>query len=218
MKLAQEAEPLGVVVIARCDLQMDGCTAREPGPVTIVRVGRMQDQFVVCRSCLERMVQEGEWSVRGARVPADVDFQIEDSVGRTVAAVEVKGTPRTRAIDLQRWASSLRRNLAAHAAVPSSPYFLLLVVPEAGYLWSRPGAPPDATPDYTLDLQQLTLPGDVVPSENGPEAEAWARRSLEALVRRQLRPSGLWWTESGFGRVVENEELALVATGRYGAV
>ena len=210
MKLAEEAVPLGVTVVARCDLQMEGCTAREPAPVTIVRVGLMQDQFVVCRSCLEKMIQEGEWSVRGSRIAPQVDFELQDSLGRIVVAVEVKTAPRTRAIELQRWASSLRRNLAAHGAVPNSHYFLLVVVPDVGYLWSNPGSPIDAMPDYTVDLAQLNLPGDAIPTEDGREAEKWVERSLVALLEGRLSPSGLWWTESGLGRTVKAEHLSFV--------
>jgi hypothetical protein len=214
LKLAEEAEPLGVAVISQCDLQMEGCTAREPAAVTIVRVGTMRDQFVVCRSCLESMIREGEWSVRGSRIEPQVDFLLKDSLGRSVIGVEVKGTPRTRDVDLQRWATSLRRNLAAHSAFPNVPYFLMLLVPEKGYLWSHPDAPSDAPPDYAVDLNQLTLPGETAPTENGLAAEGWVQRSLMALLEGRLHPGGLWWTESGLQRVVDNDRLHIVQARR----
>jgi hypothetical protein len=210
MKLAQKAEPLGVVVVAQCDLQMDGCTARQPAPVTIVKVGPAQDQFVVCRSCLEKMIQEGEWSVSGSRVRALADFWLKDPTDRAILAVEVKSLPRTTALDLERWASSLRRNLIAHSALPSTPYFLLLVVPATGFLWSNSNSSLDAAPDYSFNLTELAPPGDAAPEESGRSAEEWAERSLKALIERKLNPDGLWWTESGLKRAVENDRLKLV--------
>ena len=214
MKLAEEAEPLGVVVLARCDLQMDGCTAREPAPVTIVRVGPMRDQFVVCTSCMERMIREGEWSVRGSRISPHADFIVKDHLDRILVTVEVKVAPRTSAVDLPHWAAGLRRNLAAHAAIPRSQYFLLLVVPEAGCLWSNSEASFDALPDYTFNLLDVANPGEKIPSQTGHDAEAWAERWLQSLFEGRVQPSGLWWKESGLARLIQGGALRLVPQGK----
>lgn len=207
MKLVLEAEPLGVVVVARCDLRMDGCTATEPSPVTIVRVGAQQDQFVVCRACLEKMIQEGEWSVRGARINAPVDFVLKDSLERSMVAIEVKSMPRTRALNIERWGSSIRRNLAVHTALPGFPYFLLVLVPEVGLLWSNPDSEYGDAPDYNFDLKELELEDDPVPLEDGQGAQEWAARALDALLTGKLHPSGLWWTQSGLGKAIEGGRM-----------
>jgi hypothetical protein len=208
--MAETVEPLGVIVKAECDLKLEGCTALAPAPVTVVKVGSAHDQFVVCRSCLERMVREGEWRVPGARVAPRIDFLFVNPAGQPVIAVEVKTAPRLRALDLTQWATSLKRNLGAHGAAPIVPYFLILVVPESGFLWSNPEAPFDAMPDYVLDLTELSTAEDPVPEGEGGEAENWSFRALTRLLEGQVRPQGLWWTESGLQRLLANDRLRLV--------
>lgn len=212
MTLALEAKPTGVAVTAECDLKLAGCTATTPAPVTVVNVGSSQDQFVVCRSCLETMIREGDWQVRHARIAPQIDFLLVDALGRARVAVDVKSAPRSRTVDLARYAASLRRNLLAHAALPDVPYLLMLIVPETGYLWSNPLSPADALPDYEVRLSELEIDARDLPMENGREAEAWTREAVEALLEGRLRPTGLWWTESGLGRAIEGKSLTLSAS------
>ncbi len=214
MTLTLEAKPTGVAVIAECDLKMEGCTALTPAPVTVVNVGPSQDQYVVCRSCLGKMVREGEWSVQNALVAPQTDFLLVDELKRPMIAVDVRGVPRTRAVDVEQWGAGLRRNLIAHGAIPDVKYFLLLVVPSLGFLWSSPPGFGSDAPDYSFTLDQLTSAAETIPEENGPRAESWAEAALTSLLHGRLHPTGLWWTESGLQRTIEGDSLSLVKAAR----
>jgi hypothetical protein len=79
---------------------------------------------------------------------ARADILVTDRSDRPVAAVEVKNqqqlSPEVAAI--------LRRNLAVHGYLPSTPYYLMLTQ-DVGYLWTN--ADPtrlDTPPDYQLPL------------------------------------------------------------------
>ena len=213
MNLALNAEPTGVFFTAVCDLQLEGCTARVPAPVTAVKVGPGDESVIVCRSCLERMVQDGEWAVRGARITARPDFTLDDPLGQPVVAIEVKGAPRHPSVDLDHWASSVRRNLLAHGAAPGAPYFLLFFVPEAGYLWSSAERPFDALPDYRIELSDFGSSTDGTPRAASNAVEAWVLNSLEAITDGRFVPQGAWWTESGLGGAIRGGGLKLVPGG-----
>ena len=68
--------------------------------------------------------------------------------------VEVKA----RANATAEWAARMRRNLATHLAIPSSPYFLL-ALPDRFYLWSNTPSPlATVAPDYDVDPTPLLVP------------------------------------------------------------
>lgn len=116
MRLATLVEPLGVFLIAECDLRLSARTAPTPGSVTAVRGGG--DQFVACRSCLERMVGEDEWEIPNARIRANVDVLLTDAVGLPAIAMMLKDTPRTGAVKVEDWAMGIVQNLAPPARSP----------------------------------------------------------------------------------------------------
>lgn len=56
------------------------------------------------------------------------------------------------------WAARMRRNLVAHLAIPSSPFFLL-ALPDHFYLWCHTPPPLDVIPaDYDIDPTSLLSP------------------------------------------------------------
>jgi hypothetical protein len=74
------------------------------------------------------------------------DFAVFSPDRQLQLVVEVKGTP----VSDELWAAKFRRNLLSHGAVPTSPYFLL-VLPDHLYFWSHPQQSVDALPDFSAD-------------------------------------------------------------------
>lgn len=68
--------------------------------------------------------------------------------------VEVKARTNATA----EWAAQMRRNLAAHLAIPSSPFFLL-ALPDHFYLWSNVLSPlATVMPHFDINPAQLLVP------------------------------------------------------------
>lgn len=83
-----------------------------------------------------------------------VDIAAYSRDERLQLVVEVKG--KTAATT--DWAARMRRNLAAHLAIPNSPFFLL-ALPDHFYLWCRIPSPLDVVPpDYDVDPTPLLAP------------------------------------------------------------
>jgi|SRR5665213_2699014 len=108
------------------------------------------------------------------------DFAVYSPDDKLQLVVEVKGTPRT---DLN-WAAKLRRNLLAHGAVPSAPYFLL-VVPDQLYLWSHATEGSDALPDFHADTSKV-LSRYLAIWERDAATSTISERGLELAVRSWL--------------------------------
>ncbi len=197
--------------MSECDLKLAGCTALTPAPVTVVNVGASQDQFVVCRSCLETMIREGEWQVRHSKIQPIVDLVVQDGIGRSVLAVEAKMPPRSSVVNVEQWASSIRRNLIAHGALANAPYFLMFVFPDTGFLWSSPFGFDNLMPDYTFSLSEISPSGPDIPATSESEAGRWAEKAIGSLLTHDLQPQGLWWTESGLKRALDQDGLELKA-------
>lgn len=62
-------EPSGIVMMGRCTVQTDVCTAKELSAITAVWATPGRTQIDVCRECLEEKIRKREWEVEGARVP-----------------------------------------------------------------------------------------------------------------------------------------------------
>lgn len=107
------------------------------------------------------------------------DLLISDRAGNPVATVELKNRK-----DMSRdVAVEFRRNLAAHGALESTPYFLLLSQ-DAGYLWRN------AAPGDLLALPSAEFPMRAVVERYSPR-RAWSKRLREsefsALIFRWLQ-------------------------------
>src|SRR5439155_15396219 len=83
-----------------------------------------------------------------------VDIAVYSNDDTLQLVVEVKG--KTAATP--DWAAHMRRNLAAHLAIPSSPFFLL-ALPDHFYLWRNVSSPlAMVPPDYDIDPAPLLAP------------------------------------------------------------
>ncbi|MDP3703062.1 MAG: hypothetical protein Q8R78_01550 [Candidatus Omnitrophota bacterium] len=80
---------------------------------------------------------------------AVADILVSGSDASPKLAVEVKN----RSDVTGEWASQLRRNLAAHAAIPATPFFMV-AVPDHFYVWTS-ARPLDAPADYVVDARPL---------------------------------------------------------------
>ncbi|RIK38639.1 MAG: hypothetical protein DCC55_20560 [Chloroflexi bacterium] len=100
----------------------------------------------------------------------------------------------------------MRRNLLAHALVPHTPYFLL-VLPDFVYLWKNLDQTIiDSSPDYKVAtqivlanyLQSLPKPLDEI-SESSLELliNAWLKEIVNTPYSELNEPSQRWIIESG---------------------
>ncbi len=113
--------------------------------------------------------------------------------------VEVK--KRKGATD--EWATKMRRNLVAHALIPSSLYFLL-VLPEYLYLW-RPTTSVEPNPaDYKISAQEafkryLDDTNLEELSEHGFEllVSSWLRDVISSPITKEATPELSWIFDSG---------------------
>ncbi|RYG48918.1 hypothetical protein EON79_03015 [bacterium] len=128
-------------------------------------------------------------------------------------AVEVKGMPHSSALDIDLWATSLRRNLVVHAAIPKTPFFLLLAMPDYGFLWSSPEKSAEAPPDYRIYLPSTGLNFASNSKGYDSQAEGMAAGFLQALVEGRLDTSEDWWKESGLRYYIEKRHLKVVREG-----
>jgi hypothetical protein len=121
---------------------------------------------------------------------------------RAQLVVEVKNRPGAS----DEWARQMRRNLLAHALVPSTPYFLL-VLPDHIYLWrSKDPSNIESPPDYKVETQAVLA--DYLQRLPRPLNEI-SEYSLELLVNSWLKdlvslsqgelddPVQRWIVESG---------------------
>lgn len=104
------------------------------------------------------------------------DFAVFSPDRQLQLVVEVKGTPTSDEL----WAAKFRRNLLTHGAVPTSPYFLL-VLPDNLYLWSQPRSSADALPDFSADTATV-LNRYLTTRSNSPTRATLSERGLELAV------------------------------------
>lgn len=94
--------------------------------------------------------------------------------------VEIKGTLKSD----ECWAAKLRRNLVVHGAVPSAPYFLL-VVSDHLYLWENETSSEAVPPSYSADTK--TVLNKYLPKwKNASEHGTVSKRGLELAVQSWL--------------------------------
>jgi hypothetical protein len=135
-------------------------------------------------------------------MPTGPDIAVFSPDHRLQLVVEVKSTPDAG----EDWAAKLRRNLLSHGAIPSAPYFLL-VLPEHLYLWSNAPEGAPVRPDFRANTRTVLYrylshagrdPGPV--SERGLElaVRAWLSDLTDPHAwSRVSRPEDDWLRESG---------------------
>lgn len=136
------------------------------------------------------------------------DVVVYSSQDKPQLVVEVKNRPGAS----DEWARQMRRNLLAHALVPVTPYFLL-VLPDYIYLWrSKDLANIENPPDYKVETQVVLA--DYLQSLSRPLREI-SEYSLELLVNSWLRdvvnlpqlvqddPGQRWLIESGLYNAIQ---------------
>jgi hypothetical protein len=76
-------------------------------------------------------------------MPSQPDIAVYSADHQLQLVVEIKNLPSSD----PKWAAKLHRNLLAHQAVPTSPFFLL-VLPDHLYLWSGKRPKTSGLPNY----------------------------------------------------------------------
>jgi hypothetical protein len=150
-----KVEPTGIVLVDVCNIQTDRCVAKQPAAITAVWTLPGRVQVNVCRPCLEEQVRLGEWEIEGAKVEKRADVAVYSSDKRLQLIVEVKKRPNKQ-IELRDWAKRIHRNLLVHAGVPSTPYFLIAILPDYLYLWKyNSPSSLDKAPDYEVKAKDI---------------------------------------------------------------
>ncbi len=85
-----KVEPSGVIMIGRCNVETELCSAKNVGPVTAVWVGNNQTD--VCRECLDEKIRLGEWQIEGAKrlsekINVEISSKDDINAGITLKAV-----------------------------------------------------------------------------------------------------------------------------------
>lgn len=213
-----KVEPSGIVLIDICSIQTDRCVAKRAAAITAVWTLPNRIQMNVCRPCLEEQVLSGEWEIQGAKVERRADVAAYSPDRRLQLIVEVKKKPGKQ-IELRDWAHRIHRNLLAHAAVPNTPYFLLVILPDHFYLW-RNNSPSalDRAPDYEIRAHEVLQSYlEKLPSAS----DAISEHQQESLVTQWLTdlvhsaPSNKdhlkWFYDSGLYEATKNGSVIMEA-------
>jgi hypothetical protein len=107
------------------------------------------------------------------------DIVVYSADHNLLLVVEIKGTPKSD----EFWAAKLRRNLIAHGAVPSAPYFLL-VVSDHLYLWKNEISNEAVLPSYSADTK--TVLQKYLPKWKNVKHDTVSERGLELAVQSWL--------------------------------
>lgn len=215
---AMRVEPTGIVLEDICSIQTERCVAKAPAAITAVWTLPGRVQVNVCRPCLEEQVRSGEWEIEGAKIEKRADVAVYSPDRRLQLIVEVKKAP-SKDTKTRDWAKRIHRNLLIHAGVPSTPYFLVLILPDYLYLW-KDNSPSsfDRGPDYETSAHDILgryrdmLP---TPPERADEhqLESIVRRWLQHLV--QSEPSSddylRWFYDSGLYDATKNGSVVMEA-------
>src|SRR5215207_3155722 len=163
-------EPSGNVVIGTCEVQTERCAARQPAPVAAVWTGP-RSKVIACGACLPEMVRNGEWEIRGARVPPRHEVVVNDSSGRPRLLIDVRaGAPGTAA-DADEWACRIHHNLVRYSGFPVHATFMLVGFPDLFFVWAPTAArDPDSAPSYQLQSAEVLAPYLVAMEDQGPAA------------------------------------------------
>jgi hypothetical protein len=145
------------------------------------------------------------------------DVVVYASNDKPQLVVEVKN----RAGASDEWARQMRYNLLAHALVPLTPYFLL-VLPDFTYLWrSKDLANIESPPDYKVETQAVLA--DYLRRLPKPLSEI-SEYSLEILVNSWLKdvvslplsgvdnPAQRWIVESGLYQAIKKGAVVAEST------
>ncbi len=121
-------------------------------------------------------------------MPDTVDFVVKSPDDEIQLLVEAKSRSDATAL----WASHFRRNLIAHSAMQTAPYFIL-ALPDRLYLWKDATSAGTVTPDYTVDTGAVLQP--YLSSIKSPlrdlteqSFELVIRSWLEDLVKKNIKP------------------------------
>jgi hypothetical protein len=178
-----KVEPSGVVLTDICTIQTERCVAKQPAAITAVWTLPGRVQVNVCRPCLEEQVRSGEWEIEGAKVEKRADIAVYSPDKRLQLIVEIKKKLGEQT-ELREWAKRIHRNLLMHAGVPSTPYFLVAILPDELYLWKNNSPSSlDKGPDYEIKAKDILQKYfDTMPAS----PDAASEYQLEALVSSWL--------------------------------
>ncbi|MEX2154725.1 MAG: hypothetical protein WD825_15390 [Gemmatimonadaceae bacterium] len=110
------------------------------------------------------------------RVP---DILVTSADDQPTLAVEVKNKAEATA----QWAAELRRNLAVHAALPPTPFFMVAAL-DRFFLWRAKPNEFDAPPNYVVDALEILRPYSHVGAGAGHITSSYA---LELMVAAWLK-------------------------------
>ncbi len=137
-----------------------------------------------------------------------VDIAVYAKDDQLQLVVEVKSKSAATA----EWAARMRRNLAAHLAIPNAPFFLL-ALPDHFYLWRHLPSPlAIVPPDYDIDPAPLLAP-----------YVADGDRSLRAISEGGLTLAVLAWltdlvASNLDAETADTHQAWLFASGLYHAI
>jgi hypothetical protein len=195
-------EPSGVVMTGECELQLAGCTAAQPAPVTAIWTTPGRRQLNVCRSCFNEMVRSGEWEVQGAKIERAADVAVLDKNRSPLVVVEVKKRPDVMTVKgIDGWARRIHRNLVVHGGIPPRAMFLLAIFPGPIYAWMPDSTGPDAEPSEVIQVDNDMYPElksfqqDTGDSDTQAAHAAYETAIADWLRRLQSRPGEI--TQNG---------------------
>jgi hypothetical protein len=148
-------------------------------------------------------------------LPNRVDFMAYDERGQPVLLVEVKSMHETSEL----WAARFRRNLLAHGALPSAPFFLI-ATPERLYFWRQDATeeePPQFTMDATAELKPYFERFKQTPAATSGEVLelilfSWLTDIAESGQSRVIEDSSLkWLSGSGLLEALKHARIELSA-------
>jgi hypothetical protein len=212
-----KVEPTGVVLMDVCGVQTEKCVARKVAPVTAVWTLPARIQVNVCRPCLEGQVRSGEWQIQGAKVERRVDIAVYSPDKRLVLVVEVKKKPKGKVVS-GKWAMQVHRNLLAHSGIPSAPYFLLVVPPDAMFLWKNGNSSnAERAPDFQASAGELLEPYTkrLMPLRGSVDeyyyAELVVSSWLKELIKTELRDEAVpkLLKDSGLYAAIKNGTVVM---------
>jgi hypothetical protein len=213
-------EPTGVILEDVCSIQTEKCVAKVAAPITAVWTLPGRIQVNVCRPCLEEQIRSGEWEIHGVKIEKRADVAVYSAENKLRLVVEVKKKPVAQKIS-REWATSIHRNLLAHAGIPVTPFFLLVVPPEHLFLWKEGDAGNfERKPDYEVKAKEFF--GRYFDKLSPVFKESSEHYYLEYLVSHWLKdlvksepspdyPSSKWLYDSGLYDAIKNGKVVTQA-------
>jgi len=149
-----EIRTTGVFVVGECNVQLPGCQALEPAPITVIKLQPSGRQVNVCSACLQEMLDRQEWHLAGARFSAKYDFVLLSGSNEPLIILEVKRSPEGTDIDSERWTKSYVRNLVAHGQFRRNAILILSLLDSKTYIWRLSGGTSEPTMISEVDTTQ----------------------------------------------------------------